>query len=133
MATRTGDRTARQPVHRVGQIRRRQIGEMPCRLHRGQRSRFYGQSILADRLADGVGRRFGVNPRKRGAKLLQPMDIRIGDNRLAVGRGPPDCRAVEIDVPGIKGVQLDGVEQLRVLVDDSAERGRMQDRRRGGR
>lgn len=70
-----------------------------------------------DRRADGVGVRWRVDERVRGAQLAQPVHVAVADHRLAAARGPALGEAVEIQPANEHRVELDRVEQIRVAIE----------------
>ena len=71
----------------------------------------------ANRVADGVGLRFGVDERVGRAHLFEQMEVGVSDERLAVRVRPPDRPAIEIDEPRVHRVDFHGVEERGVLVE----------------
>ena len=71
--------------------------EEPCRAEGGQRLALHLDSSLADRLADRVGIRFGIDERIGRAHLLEHVQIGVADERLAVPARPDQRTAVEIE------------------------------------
>src|SRR6266446_4702430 len=64
----------------------------------------------ANRVADGLRIRIGINQRIRRPQLLEPMDVTVPHKRLSVSPGPGDCRLVEVEAWRVHRIHFDGIE-----------------------
>ena len=71
----------------------------------------------ANRVADGVGVRLGVDERVGRAHLVEQVEVGVPDERLAVRARPSDRPAIEVDETRVHRVDFDGVEERGVPVE----------------
>src|SRR5438132_13542565 len=84
-----------------------------------------------DRVADGIGIRNGIDQGIGAGKLLQPVDVAVADEWLAMRRRPLPRAPIEIDLGGVEPVDLYRVEQIGMPIELPPQaRGRRKERMR---
>lgn len=99
-----------------------QYGQIRGGAPRGHRSRPNFEVPCSNRVADRarIGRR--IDERVGPAELPQSVNIRIRHDRLAALSGPPNGGIVEhIDRRGVERIELNGVEQVCMRVEQAPE------------
>ena len=86
-----------------------------------KRPAFDAHAARRDRVADAVGVRLGVDDGVGGPELMQPVDVAIADDGLAVLDGPLFRATVEVDRCREHGVAFDGVEEQCVPIEKAAK------------